>query len=449
MKKPVTVLYLLILCLLPLLSWGIDVGQSSMPLTISSSGTYELTEDITYAGGAAITITSAAADVIIRGKNGTHYTLTVSGGDAITSNNAWNSLEVYDINVAMNGAYDCVHMRNTTGTKTVKVHDVTFNMNLTSASGEINGIWFDGGLGTILGSIYNNTFTFSGTYSGTNRASAVAGTGPSTSASNKFEIYNNTITITGHQTEGIRFYGGNYWVIRNNTITSESSADNNKFIQIDGNADYCEVYKNTLTINSTNTSSASYGIRVRYGADYTKVYDNNIDASGGNSGSYASHCIAAAGEQDTDPESEPPVDLPPNGLEVYNNTLKSAGSGFCILLPGSVTNSYYYCNGCTKDSGYGMSLTNYDTTPTMTNVEIAKNTFTITSYTDAVSIGSGITTSDITFCSNTVNGSAMVTGDVTDAGSGGWSITSTCDKSCSTVATPQIIGGSCSGCTIR
>lgn len=429
---------LLLVLLLPLNIFAVDIGQADIPYTISSSGTYEITEDITYSG-ASPAITVSAANAIIRGKGGVSRAITVSGNDAIYSGNNYAGLEVYDLTIAMNGAYDCIHLTNGTGSKSVTIHDVDMNISLNS--GEANGIWFDGGSATLTGSIYNCEITFSGKYSGTNRSSGIVGTGPSSSSNSRFEIHSNVITITGHQTNGIRFYGGNYYIIRNNTVTANSSSDNVKGIQIDGGASFCKIHSNSINIRSNDTTANSYGLRVRFGASSNEIYSNTVNVAD-STGSYAAYGISLGGDEGTEC----------NGNLIHNNTITGAGSNIPVSLynsSGDGTGNDFYCNVITN-SGEGTCIYFYpvDSTTPVQNLRFSGDTLT-TSGSYAITIPSFCDAGgllNVSFCGVTVNGSALISEDVNDATpAGGWSISAgPCAYSCSSTTTHSSVSGTAS-----
>lgn len=394
-------------------AYAVDIGQSDIPYNISSGGTYELTESVTYAGGTAITIATSSA-VILRGKSGVAYSITVSGGHGIYSNNDYADLTIYDLDINQNHAGAAIWLANSTGSKSVTIHDLTIDINLTTAGAEVSGIKFDGGNATMSGSIYDNVITFSGSYSGTNRSSAIAGTGPSSDSTTRFDIYSNTLNITGHLTNGIRFYGGNYYRIRNNDITADSSSDNTKSIQIDGGASNQLVYSNTIDVNSNDTTSGSYGLRVRFGASNNEFYSNNINISD-STGSYGCSGISLGGDEGTES----------NGNIFYSNTVVGSGTANIPIVlynaSGDGTGNAFYWNTITN-SGTGVCVSFFPVTSStpVQNLSFKDDTFSsagsyifsIPSYADEGALV------DVVICNDSLSDS-----DVNDADSvGGWTV---------------------------
>lgn len=436
-----------VLLLLPLPLFAVDVGQSDIPLTISSTGTYELTENITYADGNAITVTTSNA-VVIRGKGGTKYSITCTGGHGIYSNNQYGTLTIYDLTINMNDANTCIYLANSTGSKSVTVHDVDMNISL-DYGGEANGLWFTGGSATLTGSMYSCTVVFSGLYSGTNRSSAFAVTYPSSSAVTPFEICSNTITITGHLTNGIRIFSGDNFVIRNNTITADSGSDNTKSIQIDEGSDGCKVYSNNIDINASDSTGNSYGIRIRAGVVGNYIYSNtiNVEDSTG-SGSYG----VALGYSDGS-------DV--NGVLIHDNIITGKDGNIPAMLynaSGDGTGNDFYCNTLVN-TGTGACVYFYPVTSAtpVYNLRFSGDTMT-TSGNYAIVMPAWCdegSLDNVSFCGMTVNGSALTAGHVNDVDSvGGWSITSapcaySCDSSPSAASPASLSGGTISGGSFR
>jgi len=439
------IIVLVLLLMSPAWAWAVDIGQANIPYTISSAGTYELTENISYAGGNAITI-ATTGNVVIQGKGGTKYSLTLTGGHGIYSNNNYGAVTINDLTINMNDNNDCIRFANSSGAaKTVIVHDVDMNISL-DYSGEANGVYFPGGgsPATINGAMYNCIVTFSGLYTGSNRSSAFAVTYSPTSSSTPFEIYSNTITITGRMTNAIRLYCSDYFVVRDNTITADSGADNIKGIQIDGEAgcgsDYCKVYSNTIDINSTDNYSGSHGIRVRFGASNCEVYSNTINVAD-STGSYASAGISFGGDEG----------IECNSNLIHHNTVIGSGGNIPLMFynaSGDGAGNDFYCNTLTN-TGNGTCIYFYpvDSSTPVQNLRFSGDALT-TSGSYAITMPSfcdGGALSDVTFCSVTMNGSDLVAGGVDDVDAvGGWSITTApCAYSCDAALQPTM-----QGCTI-
>jgi len=420
---------------------GAVVSGLACGTSITSSGTYVLDQNLVCSGswlsvsasnvvvnmsGHSITYsnsTSGAHAIELNGSvtgfklggNGTINSGSSAGHAIFTNNDNINGLDIGTITFNMRGpSADAIHFSNSpSAVMDIAIHDNVMNMNPVSA-GYVTGVYFDGGgSGYYTGSINNNAITL-GQNASSGRPSAIAVTFPNALQNNPLEIHSNTITLNGTMNNGVRLYGSDNFVIRNNSITVTSVGNNAKPIQLDGGSSYNDVYANNIDVNSTDTASSTYAIRIRFDASYNKIHANTINIED-SSGSYPAYGIVLGATEGG---------TTPNANEIYDNLIVGADGNIPLAFyedSGYQASNDYHDN-TVINTGNGPLITFYPvyTSRPVYNLRFANESYSTNGSTVALipSFAGDGSLKNVSWC-----GSNITNSEVNDVnGIGGWSI---------------------------
>jgi hypothetical protein len=404
---------------------------SRLPYTISSSGSYQISSDLSVNSGAGITI--SASNVVLYGANsGTRIEYSKSGkGYGIDIKSGKSNIEIYNLDLKQVSSYDGSASVNGGAASGVDIHDCKFTiksgtgavataigLKVSDSSSQVRNCTFNiSGVDRFYGfkpyvgawKIHDNTFTVSNhVRNGYNPYPFVV------YASSNMEIYDNDFNIDGQVINGIAAYNRDNVKVHDNVI-NYASDKGGRMIFPDGGSSNWEIYDNQITVNS-QTGDTQYIIRVRGidggASNNTKIRRNTVDASNASGPIY----LLSLGDN-----------YAITGTVIAENYFKGKYSIFQWY--GTANSTDIYCNTIvhTGTSGYPFYIGSRS--PSDTN--IFNNTLS-TNRSDGALIYTTKSNGGVKVCNNDLGSSEI-------AGGGSVSITGTvCSSSCTDVAGPPV-----------
>ncbi len=374
----------------------------TLPYTISSSGEYQISQDLSISSGTGITIDADNVTIYGTGTE-TKINYSVSGaGTAVKISEGKENILIRDLSLQQQGIYS--NSKGITGTSlknfaadNVTIHvksgisaagygfDVSADSNshIQNCSINISGqSRFYGIDGPSNMKIHDCTFTVSNHSNPSQYPYVIYNPDHS-------EIYNNHFEINGAKVNVFGSWGGDNNLIYGNTI-NYSCTDGGRIFLMNGGADGWDIYDNTIIVTS-NTSESQYVLRIRgidgKSADNNLFHHNTVEISG------TSGKISAISLGDNSPMY---------GNKIYSNLLKS-NSNVVNFYHSNADDTEIFCNDI-QAIGNAFPISISYRTPS--NVKIYNNTYS-TERADGKLVYVTTSATGVTFCDSDITSSDL------------------------------------------
>jgi hypothetical protein len=374
----------------------------SLPYTISSSGEYQISQDLSISSGTGINI--EADNVTLYGtETGTRIVYSVSGsGTAIEISERRENILIRDLTLHQQGVY--LNSKGITGSSLQSF--VADNVTINVKSGvSTAGYGFDVS-GDSSSHIQNCSLNISGEsrFYGIDSPSSMKIHDCTFTVSNhsnpsqypyviynpsNSEIYKNDFDINGAKVNVFGSWGGDNNLIYGNII-NYSCTDGGRVFLMNGGADGWDIYDNTIIVTS-NTAESQYVLRIRgidgNSADNNLFHHNTVDISGTSGEIYA----ISLGDNS-----------PMYGNKIYSNLLKS-NTNVVNFYSSNADDTEIFCNDI-QALGSAFSISISYRTPD--NVKIFNNTYS-TERADEKLVYVTTSATGVTFCDSDITGSDL------------------------------------------
>lgn len=452
---------------------------TALPYTISSSGTYDVTADLTAAGTA---ITLNADNVVIRGQGGVRKTITYAdsaGGHGVVAAGNRTNITIEDLNF-VKGAFEPTNVsgdqsdgvrfalnftnlliqrcgftvgRGGTVGSTGTCHGVRLNgFTLTTCSLTIDACDFslvgvsatdnsagrclsiDGSAAArIAGEVKNCTFTL-------NNFKSLPGGYPSIlyvdvqNTAYTFTMHDCTATIgsTADTAQGVTTWNTTFFEFYRWTINCAGAQS--RPVIFNGTSNDNIFRDSVVTMTNTTEATQSSGLRTRYYAKRNQFYRNTIDCSA----STRSYCIYAGGQETT-------TGFEPSEANVWrDNVFKGSTTLETVRVFEGSLNDWFYYNTWQNNTPGQTTRDLFIGTTNATNGNVSGLKFAYERGINKVEGTQGVgTTVEVTFCNcDHRNGTDMAAGDIVIAGA---TVTVTNVAGACMVGPPPAAGGGLSG----